>query len=492
MAGAVFEDIEDSEEVVGRARELLNEQQQAVYQRTDRMLAYLMLAQWAVSIGVAWFISPLTWAGKSSAIHMHVQAALFLGGAITSVPVLLAFYRPGWEGTRYIIAGAQMLWAALMIHLTGGRIETHFLVFGSLAFLGMYRDWKVFVPATVVIATDHFLRQMYWPESVFGIIAPEWWRFLEHAFYVVFEDAFLVSSCVASTNEMSALALRQAELEDARMQEEEKSMALDRAMDALRESQDNLVRNEKLAAVGKLAASVGHELRNPLAAIRSAHAYLSKKVGEDELAQNEPRIGQFFGIVEREMEACSRIISDLLDFARERKPDFRPCPLRALADDALSIVPARENVTIRNEIPNTLPVPSLDKNQFRKVLVNLVQNAAEAIPEEREGTVSLSATGGDDAPWRIRIADDGMGISEENCRDIFQPLFTTKTKGTGLGLAVVAGMVERHGGRIWVESKVDEGTEFFIELPLSIEELGSDAHPPASSDPAREQAREQE
>ena len=126
--------VSNLEEVTARSEELLNEQQQAIRARTDRMFAGLMLAQWVVSIGVAWFISPLTWAGKTSAIHVHVQAALFLGGAITSVPVLLAFFRPGWVGTRHVIAGGQMLWAALLIHLTGGRIETHFLVFGSLAF----------------------------------------------------------------------------------------------------------------------------------------------------------------------------------------------------------------------------------------------------------------------------------------------------------------------------------------------------------------------
>jgi two-component system sensor histidine kinase HydH len=465
MSSAHFEEVGDGESVRQRAAELLHEQQQAVYQRTDRWLAYLMITQWVVSIGVAWFISPRTWAGKSSAIHMHVQAALLLGGAITSVPVLLAFVRPGWRVTRHVIAGAQMLWAALLIHLTGGRIETHFLVFGSLAFLGMYRDWKVFVPATVVIAIDHLLRQIYWPESVFGIIAPEWWRWLEHAFYVVFEDAFLIASCVSATEEMTVLSRRQAELEDAQQREQDKSMALDRAMEALRQSQDNLVRNEKLAAVGKLAASVGHELRNPLAAIRSAHAYLVRKVGEGDLVQRDPRVGQFFGVVDREMEACSRIISDLLDFARERKPDLRPCPLAPLVDDALSIVPQRPTVTIRNEVPASLPVPSLDKNQFRQVFVNLVQNAAEAIPEGRAGHVTVSATGGEGAPWRIRVSDDGTGIPPEQCAEIFQPLFTTKAKGTGLGLAVVAGMVERHGGRIWVESKVDEGTDFFIELP---------------------------
>ena len=456
----------ESQTIEERSQELMREQQEAVWARTDRMFAGLMLAQWVVAIGVAWFISPLTWAGRTSAIHVHVQAALLLGGAITSVPVLLAFLRPGWSVTRHVIACGQMLWVALLIHLTGGRIETHFLVFGSLAFLAMYRDWTVFVPATIVVAVDHLLRQLYWPESVFGIIAPEWWRFLEHAFYVVFEDCFLIASCISSTKEMRALALRQAEVEDARFQEEEKSAALDLALTALKQSQENLVRNEKLAAVGKLAASVGHELRNPLAAIRNAHTYIAKKAANGAQAGSDPRVGQFFGIMDRELNACSRIISDLLDFARERKPELRPCPLRPVVDDALSIVPKRDGVTIENKVPSSLPVPQLDKEQFRQVFINLVQNAVEAIPAGVEGRVTVAATGGESSPWRISVADNGSGIPEDVCRDIFQPLFTTKTRGTGLGLAVVAGMVERHNGRIWVESKVGEGTRFFIELPV--------------------------
>jgi len=472
-----FEDVT----LEARAQALLEEQQYAVHLRTDRMLAGLMLLQWVVSIGVALVISPATWEGKTSAVHVHVQAAVFLGGAITSVPVLLAWFRPGWPVTRYVIASGQMLWAALLIHLTGGRIETHFLVFGSLAFISMYRDWKVFVPATVVIAADHLLRQIYWPESVFGIIAPEWWRWLEHAFYVVFEDTVLVMSCLAATKEMASLAHRQAELEMSQREEREKSRQLDEALAALTRSQVELVRTEKLAAVGKLAASVGHELRNPLAAIRSAHAYVSKKVEAGVDAREDARVAQFFGIMQREIDACSGIISDLLDFARERKLELRPCPLRDLVAEAIGVVPQDRGVVVENRVPEALPVPELDKAQFRQVFINLVQNAIEAVPKDRDGLVTVSAEGGGTSPWRIVVADNGSGIDEETCLEIFQPLFTTKTKGTGLGLAVVAGMVKRHGGEIAVESRVGEGTRFVIDLPAT---AGS-----APSSPSHEESR---
>src|SRR5438105_4399443 len=133
------------------------------------------------SVAAAVWVSPRTWAGASSALHPHVWAALFLGAMITALPIALAAARPGAAVTRHAIAVAQMLTSALLIHLTGGRIETHFHVFGSLAFLAFYRDWRVIVTATVVVAADHFVRGALWPQSVFGSAIRDYWRWLEHA-----------------------------------------------------------------------------------------------------------------------------------------------------------------------------------------------------------------------------------------------------------------------------------------------------------------------
>ena len=179
----------------------------------DRIFAIVMVAQWLLAIVFAIWFSPYTWAGKKNAIHAHVYLAVFLGGAISSAPIALALLRPGWTGTRYVIAVAQMLWSALLIHLTGGRVETHFHVFGSLAFLAFYRDWKVLLPATLVVAGDHVVRQFFWPESVYGVSSPEWWRFLEHAGWVVFEDIFLVMACVRSAAEMREAARQHVAIE---------------------------------------------------------------------------------------------------------------------------------------------------------------------------------------------------------------------------------------------------------------------------------------
>ena len=217
------------EAIVRRAEERFNAHRSQILRATDRLFAALMGGQWVFGIVVALAISPYAWEGKQSAIHMHVWIAVFLGAALSSLPAALALLRPGWVVTRHVIAAAQMLWSALLIHLTGGRIETHFHVFGSLGILAAYRDWPVLLTATVVVAGDHFVRGLVWPESVYGIPNPEWWRFLEHAFWVVFAVSFLVMLCLRSLKEMRLIAERGAELEALSEGEWRKSSVLERA-----------------------------------------------------------------------------------------------------------------------------------------------------------------------------------------------------------------------------------------------------------------------
>src|SRR5207249_2886296 len=119
-----------------------------ILKRTDRLFAGFMAAQWVAGVLAALWISPRAWSGAESRVHVHVWAAVFLGGAIAAFPIFLALTRPGAPSTRHTIAVAQMLVSALLIHLTGGRIETHFHVFGSLAFLAFYRDWRVLISAS--------------------------------------------------------------------------------------------------------------------------------------------------------------------------------------------------------------------------------------------------------------------------------------------------------------------------------------------------------
>ncbi len=244
-----------------RTAELFGEQQQNIVKHTDRIIVRLMACQWIFGVALALWISPRTWAGTDSQIHLHVWAALLLGGMVTVVPVLLGLLQPGRTLTRHAIAVGQMLMSALLIHLTGGRIETHFHVFGSLAILAFYRDWKVLVSASAVVYVDHLLRGIFWPLSVYGVSAAPIWRSMEHAAWVIFEVTFLIISIRKSLSEMRLVAERQARLESLKEGIEqtvaERTQELTRENQERREAQERLRKSQAQLAQAQQIAHMG-------------------------------------------------------------------------------------------------------------------------------------------------------------------------------------------------------------------------------------------
>jgi two-component system, sensor histidine kinase and response regulator len=196
--------------ITQQAMEGFRSHQQRVYRGADRLFGGLMIVQWVAAVATAGWVSPWFWGVAWQGSHLLVWVAFLLGGLITLVPVVLVQLRPGQAVTRHTVAICQMLMSGLLIYLTGGRIETHFHVFGSLAFLAFYRDWRVLIPATIVTGLDHWIRGALWPESIFGVASVHHYRWLEHVAWVVFEDIFLVLACLRSTREMQSLARRQA------------------------------------------------------------------------------------------------------------------------------------------------------------------------------------------------------------------------------------------------------------------------------------------
>jgi signal transduction histidine kinase len=199
---------------VTRQAEIAAELRDNMRRGADRVFLWLLVAQWAVAIVLALVLTPYSWTGTTREIHFHVKAAVGFGFVMNSLPIALIVFRPGWWGTRHVVAVVQMMWSAMLIMITGGRIETHFHVFGSLAFLAFYRDWKVLVTATVAVSVDHLARGLAWPDSVYGVADPEWWRFLEHATWVAFEDVVLALGCVRGMAELARTAEREAKLEN--------------------------------------------------------------------------------------------------------------------------------------------------------------------------------------------------------------------------------------------------------------------------------------
>ncbi len=231
----------------------------------------------------------------------------------------------------------------------------------------------------------------------------------------------------------------------------------------LREAQEQLVRREKLAVMGQLAGGLGHELRNPLGAIKNS-VYLLNMVLEDP----EPEVKQSLEIIEKEVGISERVITSLLDFARPKPPTQREVDINDVVQAALSRVPVPENVEVVRQFSETLPTISADPDQLVQVFGNLALNAIQAMPEGGQLVVKSHVTGPDQVA--ITFADTGVGIPKEKMEKIFEPLFTTKAKGIGLGLALTKLLIERNGGTIDVKSEVEKGTTFTVSLPISREE----------------------
>lgn len=184
-----------------------------IHKTTDRMFAALMVVQWIGLVIASLILTPVTWVGADCFIHPHVWMAFGDGALLVCLPLWMAIRNPGGVSTRLIMATSQVLFSTLIIHLAGGRIESHFHIFGSMAFLAAYRDWRVFVPATLIVVTDHIVRGVWWPESIFGVGTSAPYRWVEHAAWVCFEVLFLLICIRQSVKEMYRSAWQSAQLD---------------------------------------------------------------------------------------------------------------------------------------------------------------------------------------------------------------------------------------------------------------------------------------
>jgi len=222
-------------------------------------------------------------------------------------------------------------------------------------------------------------------------------------------------------------------------------------------AQEQLVRQEKLAALGQLAGGLGHELRNPLGVISNAAYYLKMT-----LADSDEKTGEYLGIISSEIGTATKIVSDLLDFSRIRSMEKSPTDVSQVIAEVLETLTIPDEVEVVPEAPVGLPAAQVDPRHLRQVLENLLTNACQAMPEGGRLAIGVAAAS---AQVVVRVRDTGPGIPREHLDKVFEPLFTTKARGIGLGLAVSRSLSEANGGSIEVESQAGKGTTFTVFLP---------------------------
>lgn len=242
--------------------------------------------------------------------------------------------------------------------------------------------------------------------------------------------------------------------------ERKRSEELRRVYRELQESFEQIKRADRLSAVGQLAAGLAHELRNPLGAIAGAADILEREPGSEE------RRREFLAIIKKETRRLDRLLANLLDFAKPRQPRIQPVSVDQIVGAVVALAghtAERQGIRLETDLPPQAAVRG-DPEQLQQVILNLTLNAIQAMPEG--GRITLSARR-EDSFFAIRVTDEGEGIPEESLDRIFDPFYTTKESGTGLGLAVAHQIVVQHGGRIQVARNPGKGVTFTVLLPAA-------------------------
>ncbi|HEV2181396.1 MAG TPA: ATP-binding protein [Gemmatimonadaceae bacterium] len=256
-----------------------------------------------------------------------------------------------------------------------------------------------------------------------------------------------------------------AQIEDGRRTLEqrvaERTTELRGALDRLSLAQQEVVRTEKLAFLGQLAGGVGHELRNPLGVMTNAVHYLGL------VLQNAPQtVVEYLGILRTQIGLAERIVGDLLDSARVKAPQREAVAARDLFSDQLKRIAIHPGITVHVDVPPDAPPLYVDRVQLGQVVLNLISNGAQAIGESN-GTLTLRARRDGNQMAVLDVQDTGGGIAPENMQHIFEPLFTTKARGLGLGLSVARSLVTANGGAISVASELGTGSTFSVRVPMA-------------------------
>jgi two-component system sensor histidine kinase/response regulator len=460
-------------DLTARAAELYQQRQQVMYRNVDHLFSWLLPAQWLFAMVLALWVTPYTWIGATSALHIHVWAAVILGGIIVSLPVFLVWRLPGHALTRHAIAAAQMLMGALLIHLTGGRIETHFHVFASLALFAVYRDWRVLVTASAVVAADHFIRGIIYPQSVFGLYYPGAWRWLEHTAWVLVEDAFLMVLIRQTLTDMQKDAIRQAELEITNAKIE---ATVEERTRELRKAKKGAEHASK--AKSEFLANMSHEIRTPLNGI----------IGMTELTLDtdlRPDQRDNLELVQNAANSLLAIINDILDFSKieagKLQIDTVDFSLEETLDGTLkqlSLRAHKKGLELLCQIEPDVPDWFVgDPARLRQVLVNLVGNAIKFTADgEIVVDIKVQSQKDNTAVLQFSVTDTGIGIPRDKQELIFESFtqvdgsITRTYGGTGLGLTISSRLVTLMGGKLWLESAEGMGSAFFFTIPLPLAE----------------------
>lgn len=390
--------------------------------------------------------------------------------------------------------------------------------------IAYYRDWKLMIPATITVSLDHLLRGIFWPESIYGVPNPEWYRFMEHAFWVILEDIVLVLAILENVREMRALAQQRAQLEAVNATIEKKvadrtdelrlaNTALEDRMTELKKTQSELLATSRRAGMAEVAIGVLHNIGNVLNSVNIATDMVESRVrtskilgmskvidlmsartadlanylsqdekgkklpaylfaaSKDALREREELLREV-GELRSSMEHMKSVVSMQQRYAKGGAGVKELTSLQELVEDALRMsAESATELEIRRDFEE-LPTFSSDKHVILQILVNLLRNAKHALLDSSSSNKELAIRvfAPDDGRAAVEVRDNGVGISPENMARLFSHGFTTKDDGHGFGLHMSALAAKSLGGSLTCSSDgLGRGASFVFELPARTE-----------------------
>ncbi len=378
----------------------------------------------------------------------HRQVVWLFAGfaAYSALLYLVNALRPGRLLLLYRIAMVlDLAFIFVLVRLTGGMASNFYLAFYLLIALHAFYFGLATGVGVAALASLLYPFADGWPPPL-GV----------SDFLLRIGFFFLVGLCMGGLAERERRERRLTEQLNRELQEREQH---------LKETQEQLIRSDRLVTVGELAAGLAHDLRNPLAGISGALHVLS-----DQLPGDNPRQA-LLAEIQSQIARMNKTLTDLLWHARPPTPQYLPLNVNEVLEQSLWFLPmaSRSGIEIRKDLQPDLPLLRLDPNLLHQAFLNILVNARQAMPNGGQLTVSTCRRRnllGKEEVVEVAIGDTGPGIPNEHLSRIFKPFFTTKTQGTGLGLAIAARIVEQHEGRIRVESEPGKGATFRITLPV--------------------------
>jgi signal transduction histidine kinase len=403
----------------------------------DRIFALLRVGAFVCIVGWYYFTPQSPDLTNLLVVFTGYSVLFYLAFFFVAVPVAVLYL---------VVHILDLLFITLLVAKTGGMESNFFVGFYILAALnGLYFGWRSGLFMALVTSGLYYLTD---PAPLAAI---HWTDFLLRC-----APLFLLALTMGFLSEQIDRDRRRIELLNTTLQE---------TLSHLKEAQLQLLEQERLSALGQVAADIAHEIRNPLVAIGGFARRLVER------ATGDPSSARYSRIIMDETARLERILDDVLLYTRQKNLNLKPLDLNALAEEVISLsepLLTARNISIERNYDPSLPPVSADRDQLHQVLVNITLNAEQAMGEGGRLTVKTFSDVEDGRPWVcVSITDTGPGIEPALKERIFDPFFSTKPigEGTGLGLSICKKIVEDHGGSIHVDSTPGQGATFTVRLP---------------------------